>query len=270
MKKILSLGLSFVLVFALGFAAGRFLFLPGSAPDPCSLAQLPGTVAEYNSAFRAFEDTAQIALNLPRTEVIDPTMQLQALRRQVEDLPAPTCVAGLREGMLGYMDGVVNVLVGFIGGLSASEAQASLEAVLPLREQVLDELGQLLGGTPTPYPTLPQQGELPVTGVVQASPSISPTEPYLATMTNAQGTNLRYGPGLEYSFRYVLEQGTVAVILGTSEDHEWLLVAVPGDEQIFGWVYLPVVETNVDIDQLQVFTEATPEGGTPPEATPEG
>lgn len=259
MKKTLGLGLLIVLVFALGFVAGRFLVFPDDKSDACSAAQLPSTLAEYSSAFRAFEDTAQIALNLPRTEVIDPTMQLQALRRQVEDMPASTCVADLKTAMLDYMDGVVNVLVSFIGGLSAPEAQASWQNVLPLREEVQAQLGGLLGGTLTPYPTLPQQGEIPVTGVAEASPSASPTQPVLATVINSQGTNLRYGPGLDYSFSYVLEQGSIVVVLGTSEDRQWLLVAVPGEEQIYGWIYLPLVETDADVEQLEVFTEATPE-----------
>src|SRR3990172_4990711 len=123
---------------------------PISACDPVLIRQ---TMGPFNSLLRAFDDASVLAFNLPREAVIEPTMRLQELRREVESTPTVDCVMELKASMLDYMNGILNVLVGFMGGAPSAQTQAGLEDARLLRESMDAQIAMLLDATVTPYPT---------------------------------------------------------------------------------------------------------------------
>ncbi len=261
MKNNLIIVVVTVLVFVAGFAANAWLVKGVPAGDPCDLSVLRNTIAPFDSLLRAFDDTSVVALNLPRNAVTDPTLRLQEYRRDVQDLEAPVCVATLKQDMLSYMDTVINTLVGFIGGVTPAQAQASLEGAVPFRTRLEEQLGQLLEATITPSATLLQQASIPVTGnsqVANATPSPSITPVPLGSVQNPKGANVRFGPGVDYSFQYILEEGAAVELIGRSEDGQWILVRVPDRQEVTGWILAPLLSTDIDPGSLPVFTETVP------------
>jgi hypothetical protein len=75
-----------------------------------------------------------------------------------------------------------------------------------------------------------------------------------AVIQNPQGANLRFGPGVNYSFTYVLGQNSVVEVLGFSADGEWILVRVPDFEEAEGWIFLPLAPITGDFEGLPVLS----------------
>jgi hypothetical protein len=226
--------------------------------DACDPSQISQTIAPFNSMLQSFDDKSMIAFNVPRDLVIEPTMRMQDVRRDLANLDTPECLQSLKGQMLKYMDSILNVLVAFIGGAGPEQTRAGLEVAQPLRLSLEAELADLLGATLTPYPTAARQAQIPVSGNTdETAELIAPTataEHLLATVRNSTGANLRFGPSLNYSFTYVLDAGTVVELLGISDDGQWIFVNVPDIENGQGWLYASLIESQTSYDLLPVLT----------------
>ncbi|MDH5605609.1 MAG: SH3 domain-containing protein [Anaerolineae bacterium] len=80
----------------------------------------------------------------------------------------------------------------------------------------------------------------------------------------ADPLNLRVGPGLDYHVTGILDFCTSLSLLGRSGDGAWLEVELPGS--VIGWVFSYYVQTNVNINELEVttgFGGADTSGGSP-------
>jgi uncharacterized protein YraI len=79
-------------------------------------------------------------------------------------------------------------------------------------------------------------------------PASESNSPLANGEVNAQGLNLRAGPGLGHRIFLQLNEGTPLEILGRSENLEWLLVRLPSGTQ--GWVFYEYLDTQVVIADL--------------------
>jgi len=79
-------------------------------------------------------------------------------------------------------------------------------------------------------------------------PAAESPQPLALGRVNAQGLNLRAGPGANTTILGLLGEGTELDIQGRSENLKWLQVRVPGGAQ--GWVYAEYVTTQVVIASL--------------------
>jgi len=79
-------------------------------------------------------------------------------------------------------------------------------------------------------------------------PASESNSPVANGKVNAQGLNLRAGPGLGHRILLELDEETLLEIKGRSENNEWLLVQLQSGTQ--GWVYYEYVDTQVVIANL--------------------
>jgi hypothetical protein len=225
------------------------------------MANLSASLSPLNETLVAFDDTSEIAFNLPRELVVDTTIQMQEIRRKLAFTEVADCLLPLKASYLDYMDSVIDVLVSFISGASPSQTQAGLTNMQPFREGLESEYASLLGVTMTPYPTSYTEGLIPVTGAEQpAQVGTATTTPHeaLAVVSNPRGANLRFGPSLNYSFTYVLDPGTAVEMIALSADNQWVYVEVPGLNEGQGWIFLPLLSIESAYELLPVITEDSP------------
>ncbi|MEX1247224.1 MAG: hypothetical protein WEA61_01975, partial [Anaerolineales bacterium] len=125
----------------------------GPESASCLPDNLPAAYALLNSRLREFDDAATLAINVPREQVVTRVEDMQRIRRQTEELDVPNCLVLLRASMLAYMNRVVELLVGFAGGVSPALVLQGLESSEPLRDAMEAEMATLTGATVTPFPT---------------------------------------------------------------------------------------------------------------------
>jgi uncharacterized protein YraI len=133
--------------------------------------------------------------------------------------------------------------------------------------------------TTTPATTASATGRPGAAATQGASPTATPTQvpllqPAPATATAApavtQGaayaliqapTNLRWGPGPNYSILTVLQPGDQAPITGRSQDGNWWQVRSAGGQT--GWVFTSLVAVRGGTDQVPVVAGPDTNGPTP-------
>lgn len=79
-------------------------------------------------------------------------------------------------------------------------------------------------------------------------PAAESAQPLVRGRVNAQGLNLRVGPGIRHLILRQLDEGTELELQGRSENLEWLLVRLPNGTQ--GWVSHEFVDTQAVIASL--------------------
>ena len=93
------------------------------------------------------------------------------------------------------------------------------------------------------------------------TPAPQPTQP-TATVVNAR-LNVRKGPGTAFAIVQVLGQGDRLTLLARNEWNTWVQVRTPNG--LVGWVYAPLLQTNVPIASLPL---AGGSGGSPNGSAP--
>jgi hypothetical protein len=131
--------------------------------------------------------------------------------------------------------------------------------------------GAMIGGTPThpiatagftPIPTLtprlaPKATSLVTNGDSSSQLTTTPDSQSFSSYfvnTSADNVNLRTLPGTLFPVSRLLVKGTRLKVLGRSSGGDWLYVQT--DEQIFGWILVPLVKGGYD-------------GGPPPVVVPQ-
>lgn len=241
----------------------------------------PGFVAEVvkplTALMQAFDDTTDIAYYMPRPQVSAQITELQSYRRQVTMIEVPSCLLQLKAAQIKYMDSVINTLLAFLGGAKGEVTISGLEISLQFRARYENELTNLLGVTSTPRPTTIalSEGQLIVSSptgtqisnsstpsIVEVSPTVIPVQdtatptPFsaMAVVSNPEGVNVRFGPGVLYGYDTVIPQYEELEILGKSENGEWLLVADSSSLGALGWIFAPLVQLDISIEKIPIKT----------------
>ena len=248
--------------------------IPETTPilDPCAPEMLAGTMRPLQGLMRAFDDVTDIAYNMSRPQVSEQIAELQNYRRQVAEFDVPSCLVELTALQVNYMDSVINNLLAFLGGASGDTTVVGLRISAGIRDKYEDALAVLLGVTSTPRPTaigmmqLPASTPtvmIPVTGITpidEIPPSPTATAKYLTPtpfsalgiVNNPDGVNVRHGPGLFYTYSVIVPLDEQIEIVGRTEDAQWLLIRDPETAEIAGWVYVPLVNLEIPVEQIPI------------------
>jgi hypothetical protein len=217
-------------------------------PDLCSAENLPAEVAKINKLMREFDDYSVLASNTPQSQLVLVIPELQRILRDAEDLSVPPCLNTLKELQIAHMTTVVQTLIAFMSNPESSVINAG---VAQAREQHLQydlEMARLLGftliaPTGTPAPGLPAEQPTPAPAATSAPFVLNPGPTSL---------NLRSAPDLGASQTGLLGIQESAPALGRTPDNQWILLEIPNQPGVQAWVYAPLVQLSVPIEQLPV------------------
>jgi hypothetical protein len=123
--------------------------------DPCSTQNLSGTVQPINDLMREFEDASQLASNLPAQQLPAVISNLQRIRRDVEDVQIPACLATLKTHELNHMNQMIQTLLAFVGGADQEALTSGLENARKEHDLYSLEIVRLLGITLAPITATP-------------------------------------------------------------------------------------------------------------------
>jgi len=109
-----------------------------------------------------FADTVEVASSTPRVALAPVVQDLQRIKRDVADIPAPSCARSASNLIIRGMDGVVNGFVDFMADVSDTLAQRELEQGLLDITNGTEQLAALASGQATPVPrALPTSTPVP-------------------------------------------------------------------------------------------------------------
>lgn len=131
----------------------------GQEDDPCSSENLPTTVQGINDLMREFDDTSQLAANLPAQQLPEVISDLQSIRRAAEDLPVPPCLVTLKTHQLNHMNLMIQTLIAFVGGSDQATLRNGFELASKEHELYSLEIVRLLGITLAPLTATPPNAE---------------------------------------------------------------------------------------------------------------
>ena len=123
--------------------------------DPCASQNLPATVQPINDLMREFEDASQLASNLSAQQLPEVISNLQRIRRDVEDVQIPACLATLKTHQLNHMNLMIQTLLAFVGGADQAALTDGLERARNEHDLYSLEIVRLLGITLAPITATP-------------------------------------------------------------------------------------------------------------------
>ena len=221
-------------------------------PDPCAPENVPVEVEKVHKLMREFDDASLLASNTPIEQLNPSIADLQRIRRNAEDQPAPACLATLKQYQLAHMNTVINTMLYMLSfqGTDA-EAEALNQGIALARQQhdqYVLELANVLGLTVVAAPTT-----APGEGTPGADETPSPVS---LAITNPGPTvvNLRNQPDLAAENLGILDIGASAVVLGRTADALWYQVEFPGQPGQTAWLYASLVQLSYTTVELPVVT----------------
>lgn len=124
---------------------------PTPTPDKCS----PQAVGEYYDAInhvgRRFSDALDLADTTPRMNLPSVISDLQAIRRDAEDLDVPPCAEKAKQALVSFMDKSIDGFLAFLGQKPDAVVNAAFDEASKAMDNYLTELLTLEGMiTPTP------------------------------------------------------------------------------------------------------------------------
>jgi len=117
-------------------------------PNPCAADNIANTVKPVNDLMRQFDDASQLGSNVSRDQAPQVIVEMQRIRRNVEDLEIPPCLEILKQHELAHMNSVIDTMLGFISGADSNAINNSLVKARNEHDQYTLELARLLA-----YPT---------------------------------------------------------------------------------------------------------------------
>ena len=142
--------------------------------------------------------------------------------------------------------GVVGVIFGvaFLSRMLTAPPSAPANTPLPLVQATeIPTLQALQTNTPT---------RLPNTPTYTAVSTDTPLPPVVLRIN----ANVRTGPGTLYPIKTVLNAGTQVQVVGRNRAGDWLVIALPGNEQ--GWIALNAVQGVIDVNGLPEISAPPP------------
>ena len=132
-----------------------------STPDPCSLPQLGTEVQKVQKHMREFDDAAKLATFVPREQLSNSIADLQRIRREADDEPAPGCLMTLKTLQVQHMNTVIDTLIAFMGGTEQQTLDQGIALARQQHDQYILELARLLGATVVAATLPPPPSETP-------------------------------------------------------------------------------------------------------------
>jgi len=138
-------------------------FLPATnTPDPCAQDNIGEEIQIIHAHMREFDDASTLAASRPRDDLAGSIADLQRIRREAEDQPAPFCLTTLKNYQVSHMNTVINTLVAFLGGTDQATVDQGIAIARDQHDQYTLELARLLGVTVEPASvTTPEQTPTP-------------------------------------------------------------------------------------------------------------
>lgn len=110
MRKILVLALLLALA---GCDGAPLLSSPTPTPTCAQLAQ--PFVKQFQAIAQEWDDAFKLANNTPRSALAAQITSLQAIRRKVQEVEAPSCATLAKQYLIDSMDNAINGLIAFLG-----------------------------------------------------------------------------------------------------------------------------------------------------------
>jgi len=218
--------------------------VPTSTPDPCSATNLPGEVKLLNNLMREFDDYSALASKTPQDQVIQLIPDMQRVLRESEDLQVPPCLTTLKKLQLAHMNLVIQTLVAFINSADPQLINTGINQSRELHREYDLEVARLLGITLV----VPTVADTPVGN----STPVQTEPPVIVTNLGPSFIYLRITPEFDGLGAGTLSAGATAVAVGRTEDAQWIKVEIPNQPGQTAWVYAPLVQISVPVEQLPV------------------
>ena len=226
-------------------------------PDPCDQELLAVEIQEMHKIMREFDDAFDIAANSSGEALLSQIAELQRIRREAEDFPAPVCLRPLKELQLVHMNTVIQTMLAFVQGKGEDVVGQGLNVKRQLHNQYMVEMARLLGTPPEQENVIPFFGTPAPTSVGTPIGTINPTSPVpVVNNSGLVGVNMRSSPSLDAQSIGTLEVGQSTLALGVSTDGYWVMVEVPGLPGQVGWVYGALVSLAGPTSSLPVITNS--------------
>ena len=114
--------------------------MPTATPDPCASENLLEEVEKVQDLVNAFQDVAYLANFTPQTELVEPILEMQSVRRDLQKLSVPPCEEAIKTASLNYMNSTINYLAFFMGGETKENVDAGIQNSQVLWQVVLGDL----------------------------------------------------------------------------------------------------------------------------------
>jgi len=226
-------------------AASTSTSLPAtSTPDLCSSALLPSEVKKVHDHMRAFDDYSSLASRTQQSQLLQLIPDMQRIQREAEDQVVPPCLVELKKLQLYHMNLVVETLIAFMNNVSAESLNKAITQSREYHKQYDIEIARLLGVTIVSPSQVPG-------AAATAAPNGTPGAA-IVTNPGPAAVNLRIAPEFDANAVGVLEVQASMNALGKSADGQWVKVENPAQPGQVAWVYTPLIQLSVPIEQLQV------------------
>ena len=217
---------------------------PTVVPDPCAPENIMIEIEPIQDLVSEFQDIIYVANFTPQAELTTPILEMQAIRREMQELVVAECSQAVKSAAINYMNSTINYLAFFMGGESKENVDAGIQNSQVLWQVVLTEFNKLFTIAGVISEDLPKIGN--------AVPPASDTGIFVSNQ-GTQGVNVRSQPDLGSVIIASFEPGMQAIGLARNEESDWLLVNLDGT---IGWVFAEMVVASVDVAEFPV-PEAT-------------
>ena len=222
--------------------------IPTPTLDPCQPVNFRMAVQPVSGFLVAFDDITFVANYTQQGQLAQPIMNLQSLRRQLDESILPVCLDTLKNSTHNYMNSVILYLSYFMGGVEKGNVDAAMKSSLELRAMVEGEYQKLIGtGSPSSQPFLPAGS------AVQATPQIAATgsvEPIQVKNAGDQAVNIRQGADINSAVIGSLPAGEVLPGVGKDATGRWILVKT---NTSYGWISAEMVQINPALELIPVL-----------------
>jgi len=210
-----------------------------STLDACALDNIGVEIQKVNRLMREFDDAAALSSYTTRDELKPTIENLQRIRRSAEDLSVPSCLKSLKELELTHMNMFIQTLLAFMGTTDQDAVNQGLVLSRRLHDQYMIEMARLQGKSILPMPTLEPTPVDP-----KASPATMIPTPSVPIVTNLGpgGIDIRLDPALDGLAVGMLAVGQSALALGQTQNGDWIMIEVPGQQSQNAWVYAPLAQ----------------------------
>jgi len=214
-----------------------------STPDPCAPDNIAAEIKAVHRLMREFDDEVAIAGYTEREQLQALIIELQRIRREAEDQPAPACLESLKELQLAYMNTLIQAMLAFMGGIEQDIVGQGIGLSRQLHNQYMLEMARLQGVTAVAAipasPTL--AAETPVGADTASALTPMPDVP-IATNAGPTSVYMRARPALDAQVLGTLQVGQSALVLGLSPDGFWVMIEIPEQPGQVAWVYVSLVQ----------------------------
>ncbi len=217
--------------------------------DPCAADAVAEAMKPITWQMHKFDDTTGVAGITPQQSLVVPVLELQKIRRDLEELEVPECLLTLQQAGINYMNSAITYLGMFMASVAQENVQSAITSSQNLRLVYESERARLLGKelvispTNTPGPT--QTMGLPTETTAASSPVV------MVMNGSAEPINLRSKPAVDQGdIMETLPAGASATAIGKNAAGDWYFINYNGQ---YLWVLSSLVSVTGDANILPVI-----------------